>query len=78
MKYPPIHTWEREIDALWDGDYRVGISSGKFHSIGEVRFYCKDVAVAIVVSRAICNALEERFNRSDKPNLPEPIQEPLF
>jgi hypothetical protein len=77
MQYPFIHTWRRDISQTVSREFVVRIASDRFPEVGIVSIYACSIADAIILSRAVCNALEERHNISKKRPLPEPIQEPL-
>jgi hypothetical protein len=75
MQYPFIHTWSRDISQTDRGEFILRIKSDRFPDVGTVTVYTQKIAEAIVISRAICNALEERHNTSKKRPLPEAIQD---
>jgi hypothetical protein len=77
MQYPFIHTWRRDISQTDDKEFVVRIKSDKFPDVGTVYVGVKTVGDAIILSRAICEALESRHHTSKKQPLPEAIQEPL-
>ena len=77
MQYPFIHTWSRDICQTVNREFVVRIASDRFPEVGTVSIYTSSISDAIILSRAVCNALEERHNISKKRPLPEPIQEPL-